>query len=505
MSAVVPPGVSAHTLSEAIAALADALGAGAVVTDHDELLGFRDPYTYRESGEFDASAMVMPASTEQVQAVVRIANRYRLPLWAFGQGRNNTYGGPAPRLRGSVIVNLRAMDRVLEVNERLAYAVVQPGVRWFDLFGELEARGGTLWTSIPDLGWGSVVGNSLENGIGYTPQGDHASNICGLEVVLPDGELLRTGMGAMEGNAAWHVYPHAFGPQLRGLFQQSNYGIVTAMGWKLMPRPEAYACCWVRCRGFGPLAEVVDALQGLLLDATITNFPMATRGMEFDDEGNSYLDPASDLWSIRFALYGRRSLVDARFAVCADVFARIAGAELIRKDFSGTDIDGPATHDERVQRGIPDMDLLDPARLPFGADTAHLDFSPVSTCGGDAVVRTEQLMRSFYERRGVPYVGGIHFGPRAVLHFSTVFFDPRDEAQAKAAFEGYTALVHEMAAHGYVPYRTNLQHMDLVAGQFAFGGHIQRRVAEAIKEALDPNGILSAGKSGIWPASLRQA
>ena len=154
MTTAVPAGTTPAGLDRALSAFTAELGAGAVVTDPAGLREYRDPYTYRESGEFDAAAALTPASTGQVQAIVRIANEHRIPLWTFGQGHNNTYGGPAPRLRGSVVVNLRGMNRVLEVNSELAYAVVQPGVRWFDLFDALVAAGGDLMPSIPDLGWG---------------------------------------------------------------------------------------------------------------------------------------------------------------------------------------------------------------------------------------------------------------------------------------------------------------------------------------------------------------
>jgi 4-cresol dehydrogenase (hydroxylating) len=260
-------------IDTALVAFTDLLGEDAVISDLDKLLEFRDPFTYRESDQWDASAVVMPTTTEQVSAVVKIANEYGVPLWTFSQGRNNTYGGPAPRVPGSVIVNLRNMNRVLEVNDELAYAVVEPGVRWFDLFDALEAAGGRLWTSIPDLGWGSVVGNSSEYGRGYTPYGDHAENICGLEVVLPTGEIVRTGMGAMIGSQSAHIYKHAFGPQLQGLFQSSGLGIITQMGYWLQRRPEAYASCWLSFRGDEALAASIDLMRELMLDGTVTNYP----------------------------------------------------------------------------------------------------------------------------------------------------------------------------------------------------------------------------------------
>ena len=107
------------------------------------------------------------------------------------------------------------MNRVLEIDGDAAYAVVEPGVRFFDLYEAVKASGHKLWISVPDLGWGSVIGNTTEYGVGYTPYGEHAATACGMEVVLPNGELLRTGMGAMEGNRAWHVLSAELRPELR--------------------------------------------------------------------------------------------------------------------------------------------------------------------------------------------------------------------------------------------------------------------------------------------------
>ena len=137
----------------------------------------------------------MPTSVEEIQAVLRVANEHKVPLWTHGTGRNNGYGGPAPRVRGSVIVSLRNMNRVLEINEECAYAVVEPGVRWFDLYEAIKAGEHRLMLSIADLGWGGVVGNTLDHGATYMPYGLDMGMQCGMEVVLADGTVMRTGHG----------------------------------------------------------------------------------------------------------------------------------------------------------------------------------------------------------------------------------------------------------------------------------------------------------------------
>lgn len=69
------------------------------------------------------------------------------------------YGGPSPRIQGSVILSLHRMNRILEVNEKAAYAVVEPGVTFFDLYNYCRDRKLAVWPSAPAIAWGSVVGN----------------------------------------------------------------------------------------------------------------------------------------------------------------------------------------------------------------------------------------------------------------------------------------------------------------------------------------------------------
>jgi 4-cresol dehydrogenase (hydroxylating) len=157
------------TLSEAIVRkLRQAVGEDGVIVDREGIDEFRDPYWIPGDDTFAASAVVQPTSTEQVQAVMRVANEFGVPVWPHSQGRNNGYGGPSPRVRGSIQIGLRKMDRVLEINEDLAYAVVEPGVRWMDLYDAIEAGGHSLMLSVPDIGWGSVIGNAMDSGAGST-------------------------------------------------------------------------------------------------------------------------------------------------------------------------------------------------------------------------------------------------------------------------------------------------------------------------------------------------
>ena len=117
------------------------------------------------------------------------------------------YGGAAPRVRGSVTIDLgRRMNKILNINPEDYTCLVEPGVSYYGLYEALKERGyDHMWVDTPDLGGGSIIGNTVDRGVGYTPYGDHWACHSGMEVVLPTGEVIRTGMGGLPENNTWQV------------------------------------------------------------------------------------------------------------------------------------------------------------------------------------------------------------------------------------------------------------------------------------------------------------
>lgn len=113
------------------------------------------------------SAVVYPASTSEVQSVVRWANSFLIPIYPISMGRNLGYGGSAPRVPGSVVVDLgRNMNKILKLDAESATCMVEPGVSYFKLYEEVQKAGLPLWIDTPDLGGGSVLGNAVDRGVG---------------------------------------------------------------------------------------------------------------------------------------------------------------------------------------------------------------------------------------------------------------------------------------------------------------------------------------------------
>jgi 4-cresol dehydrogenase (hydroxylating) len=519
-----PPGVSQSDLDRAIAAWSAALGADRVRTGEDDLREFRDPFQPGSSDDFAASVVLEPTTVEEIQEVLRVANETGVPLWTHGQGRNNGYGGGAPRVSGSAVVSLRRMNRVLEVNAELGYAVVEPGVRWFDLYEAVQAGGHKLTVSIPDLGWGSVVGNTLDHGMSYMAYGVDQGAQCGMEVVLADGTVMRTGMGAMEGNRAWHCYKRGLGPTPDQLFMQSNFGIVTKMGYWLAPEPEVYMPLWLKVPHDDDLAPLIDTLRVLMLDGTIRMVPqigniigaasvMSKRTDWWDRPGpipedvlqRMSVELGAGRWMMRFALYGDEVVVDHRYAKVKAAFeAAIPGVELWGTKYAPSEWASLENPHEQVQAGIPNLGINAMTAWYGGEEGGHVGFSPVAPLTGRDALAVRDLLRPMVEEAGLDYFAGIcPINARSFAHVTLILFDTKDDAQAERAYAVARRLVAECGKLGYGEYRAHLDFMDLAADQYGFGDHAQRRFNERIKDALDPNGILSPGKSGIWPAAMR--
>ena len=123
-----PPGVSQSDFDQAISQFQAAVGKDWVFTSDEDTDLYRDAYSpfYGEPEERMVSAAVAPANVEEVQAVMRIANTFKIPIYPISTGKNLGYGGSAPAYSGSVVLDLKRMNRVLEVNEKNAYALVEP-------------------------------------------------------------------------------------------------------------------------------------------------------------------------------------------------------------------------------------------------------------------------------------------------------------------------------------------------------------------------------------------
>ncbi len=499
----------------AIERLRQIVGHDGVSVDPAGIDEFRDPYWIPGDETFAASAVVQPTTTEQVQAVMRVANDIGVPVWPHSQGRNNGYGGPSPRVRGSIQLGFRRMNQVLEINEELAYAVVEPGVRWMDLYEAIEAGGHALMLSVPDIGWGSVIGNAMDSGATYMPLGSDFMSPCGMEVVLPDGDVMRTGTGGIPDSPSWHTYRRGLGPVLDPMFVQSNYGIVTKMGVWLRPKPEAYIPMTLCAPRDADLEVVVDTLRRLRLDGVLEGVPAiyaAVRAASMAVDGpvvpprllsEAEIQGIADStglgrWTVRAAIWGTRTLAEGRLAAITEAWGRIEGSKVIAENvYAPEDYPDITLAPEKIQAGIPTMQLIE--RTP--PELGHIGFSPIIPLTGTHVRRVIDHIRTRLADVGINYSGGIFaINERSCLAVTGIQFDINDTERVDTAFQVSRQMVRELGAMGYGEYRAHLDFMDLASEQYSFNDHAYRRFVTAIKDAVDPNGVLSPGRHAIWPS-----
>ncbi len=524
-----PPRVSAATFADGVAEMKSVVGEDWVFTSDPDVDLYRDAYSlyWDEPEERIASAAVAPRTTEEVQAVVRACNARKIPLYSISTGRNLGYGGSAPVYSGSVVLDLKRMDKVIEVDERNASCVVEPGVSYFDMYRHLKETGSKLWIDVPDPGWGSMVGNALDFGGGYTTAQyrNHFEAHCGMEVVLADGELLRTGTGALPGAESWQQYRYGFGPYLDGLFKQSNFGVVTKMGFWLFPEPEGNMRASVTVPNYEDLPKLVD-LIGELENANIfngmpgvtspvlfaggkdpMNFPEVPEG---DEMNRLAKETGLPCWAGNLSFYGPEKVVRAQWDYAKERFSEISGVSFSEQEY----VKLPLKPEDmgRIHKpsfGIPSLEMFTMGarnRMNSKPTDGHFWFSPIIPRTGEGFIEANRVIRQACKELDIPI---LLFSPpvsswyRAYILVMAIPVH-KDPETNKALRAKVKELIRICAEHGWGEYRTAPAFQDAVMDTYSFNDNIVRRVNERIKDALDPNGILSAGRYGIWPKHLRE-
>lgn len=538
---ITPPGISATDFAAALREFAVAVGPDWVFSEDSDVDLYRDAYSplWGTPEERRASAAVAPKSAEEVQHVVKIANRYGIPLYPISTGKNLGYGGSAPGYTGSVVVDLKRLNRIIEVDDTRHFAIVEPGVSYFDLYNYIQERKLKVWIDCPEPGWGSVVGNALDRGLGWTMGQfrDHFGSHCGLEVVLANGELMRTGMGAMPNADTFAQYPYGFGPAVDGLFAQGNFGIVTRMGIWLMPEPEAYFTGKIfarRRRDLIPLVKVINALEhGGLIGLPTYDSPLATlndpelvkltahAGVS-DEELDGFAARRNlPMWDVTLPFYGPEETVKANWGYAKRLIGE--AVEGVRFE-DGLLFKYPMTAEAQkrvpekrgifdVSTGVPNMDGFSqgPARSRFNPNPmdGHMFFSPILPKTGEAALEATRVLNDVMAAMQIPGLNPLFRLPQAQVFRSFMLVvglpvsrsDPSVNERSIAIFQKAVKLC---AAKGWAEYRTPQIFADVISDVYSFNGHALRRFTETLKDAADPNGILAPGRGGIWPKRLRK-
>lgn len=486
--------------------------------------------------------VLYPKSTEDVQAIVRIAARHRVVVYPISRGKNWGYGDACAPTDGAAILDFSRMDRILEVNDELAYAVIEPGVSQGQLKSYLDAHHPDLWMDCTGAGAdASLVGNTLDRGFGHTRYGDHVLTTCGMEVVLADGRVLNTGFGHYPNAKAARVFRYGVGPMLDGLFCQSNYGIVTKIGLWLMPRPEAFCTFFILLEHDEDIGPLVDRLRPLRLSGVLESALhiandyriFSSRGRyPFDQTGGRTPLPQEvrrrlrdslriGAWNVAGAFTGTRAHVRAsrhalkralaglgelrfiddrtmqralrvvgfaaRHGVARPLYGLLTSIEPVFATLKGVPTDDAVRGTHWRLRNAPGDGVSDPLELGAGL----LWVSPVLPMLGSEALNVMAIVEPIFAEYGFePLATMTMINERAMIGVMNVSFDKSVPEEAARAMQCHDALNRALLDKGYVPYRAGLSSMPLLNGR----DDTFWQVASQIKAALDPLDIISRGR-----------
>jgi len=344
-------------------------------------------------------------------------------------------------------------------------------------------------------------------------------------LVLPSGEVLRTGMGAMPGkagadNPTWQSFQAAYGPYSDGIFSQSNFGIITKMGFWLMPEidHQSYMITFPREDDFATIVEIIrplaqkrvlgniPQLRHVIQELAVTGKP---RSYWYAGEGQMPREvirqkasklPCGDVsWVFYGTQYGDRTSINSQLGLIKTAFAQIEGSKFMLPS------ELPPEHylHSRVQvcSGVPVLRELD--WLNWQPNAAHLFFSPISPTKGKDASIIHSIIKRLHAKYSFDVLPTLCVAGREMHYIANIVYDRADADAKRRAISLMREMIREAAEEGYGEYRTHLLFADQVAETYSWNGGALRKFNETIKDALDPNSILAPGRNGIWGTRFR--
>ena len=291
-----------------------------------------------------------------------------------------------------------------------------------------------------------------------------------------------------------------------------------------MQRPPASLTYLITFENESDLAQIVDVMLPLRINmAPIQNVPVirniildagvvSKRSEWYDGEGPLPDEAIQAMkqelnlgyWNFYGTLYGPPPVIDAFYGMIKSAFGQIPGARFF------TNEDRPEAGDRgahvlqdrhKINNGIPSLDEM--KLMDWLPNAGHVSFSPVSAPEGADAMRQFSMVKQRADQAAKDYAAQFIIGLREMHHICLFLFDTKDAASQQETLDLTRLLITEAAAEGYGEYRTHNALMDEVMATFNWGDGALLKFHETIKDALDPNGILAPGKSGVWPKRFR--
>ncbi|WP_159064884.1 FAD-binding oxidoreductase [Thaumasiovibrio subtropicus] len=488
--------------------LSDIFSTSQIIQDHETL---QEQGLALNGSIHPPVAIVFPESEQELVALVKAANQHQFEIHPVAQGRNWGYGTSQGTKANQVIVNLSRLNQTLEINEAHAFVRVQAGITQSELYQALQAANSNLQLDVTAAGLHtSVVGNILERGFGHTDYSDRFGNVLSMRVLLPNGDIINTGMGMFDESIAAHLYPYGIGPVVNGLFSQSNLGIVLEMAIAVQPKPEHQMTVMVLCKNDEDAPAMVSTIAKLKLDGVVTS-GVHTVSMARALGDQAIKAPAA--WVLTTSLAGPKGIVKARFKHFKKVISRsIPNSRVVMlNDFRwkilkkiNTYLKNPMISSLQLivdlKKGVPSDDavktLLDYRDAHSEMKTSEFPayfrwICAISSPTPDSIAKMIATCKTVFEKYGYEERYSMtNITGRAVVLIANIRYGKTPEEIEKAA-AFYQEVDDALLGAGYCPYRSGSNLFEPIT---PYINQANRQFLANLKQAMDPNNILSPDK-----------
>ncbi len=456
--------------------------------------------------EFTAKTLLgiaYPKNKEEVEKIIHLANKHKIVLYPYSSGMNWGQGSKVPTSNNSLLVDLSALNSIIEINTKHRYVILEAGVTQKQLSEALA----TTNFKVPITGSAansSVVGNMLERGATFF--GHRNKLLMGVEVILGNKSTVRTGL--------WHFYKedkesiiyHAqgVGADINGLFTQSNFGIVTKVIIRLLPKKEGFLL-HVEAKEEN-LIPLIDTLYSLWEDKitqdgtliTNKNDPRTTTKGNYSYTGDwfavSSITGASE--SITRALIEEAKQRLAPYCYHIDFLPTNSEDtdkhpyfSILNKLYHGE----PTNYSLQTMAQMQNVEIESEEELDTNKEVIGFSVAlPAVPFDGEQVWKVMQTVKKVSEKLGVePFHNFGTINDKIFEGFYRIYFD-RNNTNAILTAHKWNEEVHGALANiNIFPYRMNIERMPYFTND---SDDTFWQTIKNIKQVLDPNQIIALGR-----------
>jgi len=434
-------------------------------------------------------AVVTPSNLDELQKLLVSSAEESYSLFnLLSPGEINT--APIPEKGAIVVIDLKKLNSIIEVNTKAAYALIEPGVSYAQLNQYLETNNIPFIVDFDKNSTQSVSGGISNRSYGYTPYGDHLMMQCGMEVMLASGRLIRTGMGAMPNSDSWQLFKYGFGPYVDGTFTQSSLGIITKVGIWLMPKAPAYKPFALQLPTEAAMNQAVEIMRGMkinmLVPNTVTVASAQSDALQFSNEEIEKIGSNDEAakkhqlgtWNMYGALYNIPANVDFLWQAINGAFGQIEGAKFLLQDATSNN----PVWAQREMKMDGRFNAINPNLSGYSSINVHFA-SPID---GDDAVKMQALLQEVNNPAELNVISQFALTWRTMMTQLQILYPTGNAEKLTQARQLAKQLIDDFSAQGYP---TCLVDADMQEAVDAVTLDGLKTLKKRVKKALDPQSV----------------